>query len=161
MYNAADVSVGPLARVRDAGRPADWPGYFSLGVGDTTRWIHNHEPWHITAGVAYLRTGEYYLNPEHPPLVKLIAGLAAPRNVFRFVEPTLLHDTTAERRFVEETMYERNDADFVQSRARRAMFLFNGLLLLLFGLSAFRVFGGAVALGALAFALIDPTVAAH
>ena len=119
------------------------------------------EPWHITAGVAYLRTGEYYLNPEHPPLVKLIAGLVAPRNVFRFVEPTLLHDKTAERRFVEETMYERNDADFVQSRARRAMFLFNGLLLLLFGLSAFRVFGGAVALGALVFALIDPTVAAH
>ena len=119
------------------------------------------EPWHITAGVAYLRTGEYYLNPEHPPLVKLIAGLAAPRNVFRFVEPTLLHDKTAERRFVEETMYERNDADFVQSRARRAMFLFNGLLLLLFGLSTFRVFGGAVALGALVFTLIDPTVAAH
>ena len=24
------------------------------------------EPWHVTAGVAYLRTGEYYLNPEHP-----------------------------------------------------------------------------------------------
>jgi hypothetical protein len=119
------------------------------------------EPWHVTAGVAYLRTGEYYLNPEHPPLVKLIAGLAAPRNVFRFVEPPPLHDKNAERRFVEETMYEQNDADFVQSRARRAMFLFNGLLLLLFGLSTFRVFGGAVALGALVFTLIDPTVAAH
>jgi hypothetical protein len=119
------------------------------------------EPWHITAGVAYLRTGEYYLNPEHPPLVKLIAGLAAPRSVFRFVEPTSLHDKNTERRFVEQTMYEQNDADFVQSRVRRAMYLFNGLLLLGFALSVYRVFGGAVALGALAFALIDPTVAAH
>src|SRR6266852_7977235 len=50
------------------------------------------EPWHITAGVAYLRTGEYYLNPEHPPLVKLVAGLAASRNVFRFIEPGPLND---------------------------------------------------------------------
>lgn len=119
------------------------------------------EPWHITAGVAYLRTGEYYLNPEHPPLVKLVAALAAPRSVFRFVEPTSLHDKNTERRFVEQTMYEQNDADFVQSRIRRAMYLFNGFLLLSFALSAYRVFGGAIALGALVFALIDPTVAAH
>src|SRR5882724_4412315 len=50
------------------------------------------EPWHITAGVAYLRTGEYYLNPEHPPLVKLVAALDAPRSVFRFSEPASMHD---------------------------------------------------------------------
>jgi hypothetical protein len=119
------------------------------------------EPWHVTAGVAYLRTGEYYLNPEHPPLVKLVAGLAASRRVFRFSEPNVLNDKNVERRFVEQTVYEQNDEDFVQLRVRRAMFLFNGLLLLLFALSVFRVFGGAVALGALVFVLIDPTVAAH
>jgi len=43
-------------------------------------------------GVAYLRTGEYYLNPEHPPLAKLVAGLAAPRGSFYFAEPGPLHD---------------------------------------------------------------------
>src|SRR5947209_201601 len=119
------------------------------------------EPWHITAGVAYVRTGEYYLNPEHPPLVKLVAGLAASRNVFRFIEPGPLNDKNAERRFVEETMYEKNDADVIQSRVRPAMFLFNGLLLLAFALTAYRVFGATVALGGLLFVLIDPTVAAH
>jgi hypothetical protein len=41
------------------------------------------------------------------------------------------------------------------------MYLFNGLLLLLFAASVFRVFGGAVAQGALLFVLIDPSVAAH
>src|SRR6266566_2995437 len=41
------------------------------------------------------------------------------------------------------------------------MYLFNGLLLLFFAVSTFRTFGGVVALGALLFALIDPTVAAH
>jgi hypothetical protein len=119
------------------------------------------EPWHVTAGVAYLRTGEYYLNPEHPPLVKLVAVLAAPRSVFHFTEPTSLHDKTEERRFVEEIIYTHNDADKIQSRVRVVMYVFNGLLLLLFAAAAFRVFGGAVALGALLFALIDPTVAAH
>jgi hypothetical protein len=119
------------------------------------------EPWHVTAGVAYLRTGEYYLNPEHPPLVKLVAALAAPRSVFHFTEPTSLHDKTEERRFVEEIIYTHNDADKIQSRVRVVMYVFNGLLLLLFVAAAFRVFGGAVALGALLFALIDPTVAAH
>jgi len=119
------------------------------------------EPWHVTAGVAYLRTGEYYLNPEHPPLVKLVAALTAPRSVFRFTEPSSLHDKTEERKFVQNTMYEQNDADRVQSRVRVVMYVFNGLLVLLFAASAFRVFGGVVALGALLFVLIDPTVAAH
>jgi len=119
------------------------------------------EPWHVTAGVAYLRTGEYYLNPEHPPLVKLVAALAAPPSVFRFTEPSSLHDKKEERKFVQNTMYEQNDADKVQSRVRVVMYVFNGLLVLLFAASAFRVFGGVVALGALLFVLIDPTVAAH
>jgi hypothetical protein len=116
------------------------------------------EPWHITAGVAYLRTGEYYLNPEHPPLVKLVAGLAAPRSVFRLTEPDKLLDKNTERIFVQSTIYEQNNADLVQARVRRTMY---GLLLLCFALTAFRVVGSAAALGALVFTLIDPTVAAH
>jgi hypothetical protein len=32
------------------------------------------EAYHITAGVSYWRTGDYRLNPEHPPLVKLWVG---------------------------------------------------------------------------------------
>jgi len=119
------------------------------------------EPWHITAGVAYLRTGEYYLNPEHPPLAKLVAGLAATRGFFYFSEPGPLHDKLDERKFVEDIVYGRNDADLIQSRVRRVMYLFNGLLLLLFALATFRVFAGMVALGSLLFVLIDPTVAAH
>jgi hypothetical protein len=119
------------------------------------------EPWHITAGVAYLRTGEYYLNPEHPPLVKLVSALAAPSSVFHFTAPPSLHDKTEERKFVIETMYKHNDADAIQSRVRPVMYTFNGLLLLLFALVVFRVFGGFIALGALLFALVDPTVAAH
>jgi len=119
------------------------------------------EPWHITAGVAYFRTGEYYLNPEHPPLVKLVAALAVPQSIFQFSEPSGLLDKDTERNFVQATMYQRNDADLVQARVRRSLYLFNGLLLLFFAWTVFRVAGPTVALGALIFLLIDPTIAAH
>lgn len=31
---------------------------------------------HIGAGISYVTTGDFRLNPEHPPLVKILAGLA-------------------------------------------------------------------------------------
>ena len=32
------------------------------------------EPYHIAAGVSYVQHGDFRLNPEHPPLVKLWVG---------------------------------------------------------------------------------------
>jgi hypothetical protein len=32
------------------------------------------EPYHIVAGASYVRTGDFRLNPEHPPLMKLWLG---------------------------------------------------------------------------------------
>jgi hypothetical protein len=29
------------------------------------------EPYHIVAGTSYVRLGDFRLNPEHPPLMKL------------------------------------------------------------------------------------------
>ena len=34
------------------------------------------EPSHIGAGLSYVAHGDLVLNPEHPPLVKLLAGAA-------------------------------------------------------------------------------------
>src|SRR4030095_10129423 len=39
-------------------------------------------PWHITAGVSYVRLHDFRLNPEHPPLVKLWVGEAFARSKF-------------------------------------------------------------------------------
>lgn len=36
------------------------------------------EPWHIVAGTSYARSGDFHLNPEHPPLIKLCVGAAMP-----------------------------------------------------------------------------------
>lgn len=119
------------------------------------------EAYHITAGVSYWRTGDYRLNPEHPPLVKLWVGAALSGGVFRLPEFRPLQDKTDERTFTDTAVFLENDPDPVQSRVRIAMLSFSALLLFCFALAARRALGSKLALCALAFLAIDPTVAAH
>ena len=118
------------------------------------------EPWHVVAGTSYVRYGDYRLNNEHPPLVKLWAGAWAPER-FRVRAPTQLHNKTQERQLVEETMFADNDAPAVQARMRIAMWTFHALLLIVIGLLLWYTFGLPWALGTLAFFAIEPTVGAH
>lgn len=119
------------------------------------------EAYHIGAGVAYVKTRDFRLNPEQPPLVKLWTGAFVSAFGYQLSPYRTLHDKGDERNFVEEDVYLNNNPDVVQSRSRTAMFALNGLLLVLFGVMARRVFGEIIALGATAFLVIDPTVAAH
>jgi len=49
--------------------------FFGLGLHSyTQKSIANDELPHITAGYSYWKTGDFRLNPEHTPLIKLIAG---------------------------------------------------------------------------------------
>ena len=54
------------------------------------------EPWHIVAGVEYVRTGNFRLNPEHPPLSKLLVGAMMPER-FTLRPYTVISEKTAER----------------------------------------------------------------
>ncbi|MGH9947566.1 MAG: phospholipid carrier-dependent glycosyltransferase [Pyrinomonadaceae bacterium] len=119
------------------------------------------EAYHIGAGVAYVRTGDFRLNPEHPPLVKLWVGAFVAAQGFQLSPYRAFEDKYDERRFVETDVYVNNDPDLIQSRSRHAMFALNGLLLFLFAMAARLVFGDLMALAATAFLAIDPTVAAH
>jgi tetratricopeptide (TPR) repeat protein len=119
------------------------------------------EPYHITAGVSYIQHGDFRLNPEHPPLVKLWVGSLLSITGFRLSPLRQFHDKPDERRFTAENVFLRNSPDSVQRRARSAMWMLNGLLLLALALALRRSFGPAVALGAVLFLAIDPTVAAH
>ncbi len=119
------------------------------------------EAYHIGAGAAYVKTGDFRLNPEHPPLVKLWTGTFVSSQGLQLSPYRAYQDKDDEREFVENNVYFNNDPDVVQSRSRTAMFALNGLLLFLFALAARRVFGDTVALAATAFLVIDPTVAAH
>ncbi len=118
------------------------------------------EPWHIVAGATYARTGEFHLNPEHPPLVKLWVGGALPES-FRLRPAAALEEKIQERRFVEETLFQDNDPGLVQPRARAMMWLLHGFLLAVLGLLLWRACGWAWAMGTLAFLAFEPTVGAH
>src|SRR4030095_455663 len=122
------------------------------------------EAYHITAGVTYARLGDYRLNPEHPPLVKLWVGMFLSPEVFKTPQFRPLADKWEERHFTEDVVFTQNDPDLTQRRVRLAMLLLNGALVLVFALAVWSAFGSGIgammATGALAFLMIDPTVAA-
>ena len=119
------------------------------------------EAYHIASGVSYVRYQDFRLNPEHPPLVKLWVGSVIAATGFQSESLRRFADKPDERRFTQELVYQRNDPDSVQRRARAAMFALNGLLLLAVTFALERAFNARVALGTLLFLVIDPTVAAH
>lgn len=118
------------------------------------------EPWHVVAGVSYLRTGDFRLNPEHPPLVKLVIGAAQSED---FVLPPFppLVEKSQERDWVEDVMFFQNDAAASQRATRASLWAFHGALMFALGLLLWRALGLAWAAGSLAFLAIEPSVAAH
>lgn len=119
------------------------------------------EAYHIAAGVSYVKYGDFRINPEHPPLVKLWVGSVIAATGFHLDPLRPFTDKPDERVFTERNVFRKNDPDSVQRRARVAMFVFNGLLLISLAFALERVFDARVALGTLLFLVIDPTVAAH
>jgi hypothetical protein len=119
------------------------------------------EPYHIAAGVSYVRHADFRINPEHPPLVKLWVGSFISVTGFHLSDIRPFVDKADERNFAEEGVYFNNDFNSVQRRARLAMWMLNALLLAALTFALRRAIGSGVALGTLVFLAIDPTVAAH
>jgi hypothetical protein len=119
------------------------------------------EPYHIAAGASYVRWGDYRLNPEHPPLVKLIAGLAVPPNVLHLSPLRLLNEKQQEREYTQKAVFLESDSAQVHSRARAALLGFNTLLLAVLAWLLWRIFGPGITLAALLLLALDPTVSAH
>ena len=119
------------------------------------------EPYHIAAGVSYVRNADFRINPEHPPLVKLWVGALLSATGFHLSPIRIFADKTDERDFTERDVYLNNDFHSVQRRSRIDMWTLNGLLLLFLAFAVRRAFGPAVALGTMLFLAIDPTMAAH
>src|SRR5262245_61126458 len=82
------------------------------------------EGWHVIAGVSYERHGAFWLNPEHPPLVKRWIAAFVGGDVKLPALPRL-HDKDGERDFVDHVLYEQNDFERIQARVRVAMLAFN------------------------------------
>jgi Dolichyl-phosphate-mannose-protein mannosyltransferase len=119
------------------------------------------EAAHLCAGYSYLKTADFRLNPEHPPLIKELAAL--PLLPLRLDFPWgPLWDQAEEwnigRLFVHENRVPNDTLLFLARLPVLALSVLLGWCLFLWGR---RLVGAAGALLALALYVLDPNVVAH
>lgn len=149
-------------------RKAVFAGVFSLlaillielALAIRTESITWDEDDHLYAGYMSWKTGDFGLNPEHPPMVKMLAALPILNMPLRM--PALQNREFKHEAFLggKEFLF-KNDADTMLFRARMAaasLTLLLGLLIFLAGREMFGTAAGFVALLLLAF---DPNQLAH
>jgi len=115
---------------------------------------------HIYSGYSYWKRGDFGMNPEHPPLVKLLATVPLMNLPLR--TPELQNRNFKFEEFLggRDFLY-RNNADRILFRTRMAASLITLLLGLLIFLAGRELFGTAAGLIALAFFAFDPNFLAH
>jgi hypothetical protein len=117
---------------------------------------------HMFAGYMMWHTGDYGLNPEHPPLVKLLATLPVlGRNLW--VPPLMNREFKSEAYLDGRDWLARNDGD--RNQLVFQMRLAAGLLAIAFSLVVFltarEFFGDWAGLTSLALVAFDPNILAH
>ena len=118
------------------------------------------EPYHIIAGYRYWVAGDYGINPEHPPLAKLVGTL--PLLFMHLKVPAMGRDSTKPVAIMRgRALVYGNDADAVLLRARLAEAVIGLLLMLLIFEAAYRMFGAGAAWIAAAMAVFEPNLLAH
>lgn len=117
---------------------------------------------HMFAGYMMWHTGDYGLNPEHPPLVKLLATLPLLGRPL-WVPQLTNRDFKAEAYLDGRDFLARNDGDRNQLvfQMRLAAGLFALALSLVVFLSAREFFGDWAGLAALTLVAFDPNILAH
>ncbi len=136
---------------------------FMLGSAWNDSAIMDELP-HIPAGYSYLAKQDYRLNPEHPPLIKMIAAvpLLFQRIDFPANSPNWTHEVNGQWEFGRDFLYRSgNDADSIIFWSRipvMILALFTGWIFFRF---VERRFSGRAALMALALFALSPTVIAH
>ncbi len=115
---------------------------------------------HIFAGYMSWVRGDFGLNPEHPPLVKLVAALP--------LLPLKLNVPRVENRFFKNEAFEDgrdfvfgNNPDMILARARTAASLFALALLVVVFLAAREMFGTGAGFVALTLLAFEPNLLAH
>jgi 4-amino-4-deoxy-L-arabinose transferase-like glycosyltransferase len=115
---------------------------------------------HIFAGYMALKHHDHGLNPEHPPLVKMVAAL--PLLSMNLREPTLGNRYFKTESYLSgrDLIFE-NDFETIIFRARMGAALFALLLALIVFLTAREMFGTGAGFLALALVAFEPNLIAH
>lgn len=116
---------------------------------------------HLPAGYTYLALGDFRMNPEHPPLAKIVA--AAPLLALR---PALDTDSPLWRKglqwpFGQAFLFDWNDPERLLLWARLALLSVATLFGLVIFAAANRLFGSPAGLIALTFYVFTPEFLAH
>lgn len=119
---------------------------------------------HILAGHRHWQCADFAINPEHPPLLKLLA--ASPLIFRTLVEPPIWECGKRPTSKYDATLagfsfLARNDTDGIVIPARLAAAILSLLLAILVFLAAREMFGRAEALAALTLLVFEPNIIAH
>src|SRR5260370_35763666 len=115
---------------------------------------------HIFAGYRSLTHKDFGLNPEHPPLVKMLA--AAPLLSMPLKVPEVRNRFFMQEAFLDgKEFLFGNDADAMMFRARMTASILTVLLALLVFLAAKEFFGTGAAFIALTLIVFEPNLLAH
>ena len=115
---------------------------------------------HIAAGYQYWRNRDFGANPEHSPLVKLVAAIPLLR--FSLKEPLLPPANSKLTTIIRGMQFlYGNDADVILFRARLAVSVFTYLLAVLVFLCGYEMFGSGPALLALVLLVFEPNILAN
>jgi hypothetical protein len=115
---------------------------------------------HLYAGYQYWTARDFGLNPEHPPLLKLVAALPLLELPIHPPHPSFHSSKGEEYWGGAEFLYE-NDADMLLQRARVAASVFTFLLAGLIFAAGYEMFGRRVALFTLLLFVFEPNLLAH
>jgi len=135
-----------------------WEGLKFSGLALTS-----DEVSHIPAGYYYLKTQKYFINAEHPPLIKDISGFP-----LLFLNPRL--PSIPEHLKYENIQWEfggnflfktGNDPDKIAFLSRNSVLLLNTLLLVLTFILVKKLLGKIVAILSLLLFVFSPNVVAH
>jgi 4-amino-4-deoxy-L-arabinose transferase-like glycosyltransferase len=120
------------------------------------------ETTHLPSGFTYLKTGQFRLNPEHPPLVKIVSALPllALHPKVNFDDPAWQAEPPDQWRFGYGFLFT-NDADRLLFWGRMPIVLLGTLLGVYVFLWARDLFGPAAGLLALFLYSFCPNVIAH
>jgi tetratricopeptide (TPR) repeat protein len=116
---------------------------------------------HIYAGYMSLKKGDFGINPEHPPMVKMVAALPILNMPLKL---PVIHD---DRFFKTDAFLGgkdfifQNDANTIVYRTRMAASIFTFLLVVFVYTATREIFGKGAAFIALALLVFDPNLIAH
>jgi 4-amino-4-deoxy-L-arabinose transferase-like glycosyltransferase len=118
------------------------------------------EPAHMYAGYSYWLHSDFGINPEHPPLVKLVATLPLLIGRPKYPDPREIF-FRAQSAFGGIAMMSQPGGDAVLAHARAAVSVFAFALGLLVLCAAREMFGDRAALVALLLFVFDPLILAQ